>query len=103
MQALVAWVGVVGIIAAVILMCRKWPMIAAPLTWASIALLPFCGLVPIYQGMAERFLYFASMGIAFMVAARCCRIPAEVRSFALIIVAIWVLWGAWRVHRPTAD
>lgn len=38
-----------------------------------------------------------------MVAALCCRIPAEVRSCALTIVAIWVLWGAWRVHRQLVD
>lgn len=102
-QALVAWVGILGIVTAVILMRREWPVIAAGLAWTAIALLPFCGLVPIYQGMAERFLYFASMGLALLVAALCFYIPAQARSVVLTIVAVWVLWGAWRMHRRLLD
>ena len=102
-QALVAWAGILVIVTAVILMCRNWPVIAAGMAWTAIALLPFCGLVPIYQGMAERFLYFASMGLALVVAALCFRIPAQARSVVLIIVAVWALWGVWRMHRRLLD
>jgi tetratricopeptide (TPR) repeat protein len=102
-QAIVAGAGTLAIFAAVILMRRRWPTIAAALAWTSIALLPFCGIVPIYQGMAERFLYFASMGLAFLVVALSFSIPPQARCIALTIVAVWVLWGAWRLHRRLID
>ena len=99
LPALAAWAGFSAICAAVLFMRRKWPMIAAALAWTSISLLPFCGLVPTYQGMAERFLYFASMGLAFLVAALCSSIPPQTRLLGLSIVAIWILWGAARLNR----
>jgi tetratricopeptide (TPR) repeat protein len=102
-QAIMAWVAVLGIFAAAIAMRRTRPMIAAALAWTSIGLFPFCGLVPIYQGMAERFLYFASMGLAFLVAALCFTVPPQARSIALSIVAVWTLWGAWRLHQRLID
>src|SRR5579872_4372212 len=36
-----------------------------------IALLPFCGIVYIYQGMAERFNYLASGGLCFSIVPYC--------------------------------
>ena len=101
--AIAAWVAVLCLFSAVIFLWRRWPMIAAALAWISIALFPFCGLVPIYQGMAERFLYFASMGLAFLVAALCFSIPAQARPIAMTIVAAWILWGAWRLHARLID
>jgi protein O-mannosyl-transferase len=102
-QAIVAWIAAMSIFAAVIVIRRKWPMIAAALAWMSVGLLPFCGLVPIYQGMAERFLYFASMGLAFLVAALCFSVPPQTRSLVLSILAVWILWGTWRLHRRLID
>ena len=32
-----------------------------------IGLLPFCGIVFLYQGMAERYTYVASVGLALLV------------------------------------
>jgi protein O-mannosyl-transferase len=101
--AIIAWAGFLAICAAAVLMRRKWPMTAAALAWTSISLLPFCGLVPTYQGMAERFLYFASMGLAFLVAALSSSIPPQARFLGLSIVAIWILWGAARINRRLID
>ena len=101
--AVIAWAGFLAICAAVIAMRRKWPMIAAALAWTSISLVPFCGLVPTYQGMAERFLCFASMGLAFLVAALCYSIPPQARILCLSIVSVWLLWGAVRLNRRLVD
>jgi protein O-mannosyl-transferase len=102
-QAILAWVFVLGIFSTVILIRRRWPIIAMALAWISFALAPFCGLVPIYQGMAERFLYFASMGLALLVADLCFSIPPQARSVGLTMVAVWLLWGSWRLHRRLVD
>jgi protein O-mannosyl-transferase len=101
--AVTAWTGVLGICAAVIAMRRKSPMIAAALAWTSISLLPFCGLVPTYQGMAERFLCFASMGLAFLVVALCYSTPPQARILCLSIVSVWILWGTVRLSRRLID
>jgi protein O-mannosyl-transferase len=45
----------------------KVPLVSASLAWTTLAILPFCGIVHIYQGMAERFEYFASAGLALAV------------------------------------
>jgi protein O-mannosyl-transferase len=102
-QAILAWAGILSILGAAILLRRKQPMVAAGLAWTSIALAPFCGLVPIYQGMAERFLYFASAGLAFLIVALAFGIPKRARPIALSVVALWVLWGAWRLHGRLLD
>ena len=94
LPAITAWAGFLVICAAAAWMRRKWPMtVGLLLAWTSISLLPFCGLVPTYQGMAERFLYFASMGLAFLVAALGSSIPPQMRLLGLSIVAIWLIRG----------
>jgi tetratricopeptide (TPR) repeat protein len=101
--ALVAWAATLAVFIIVFLIRRKWPMVAAALAWTCIATLPFCGLVPIYQGMAERFLYFASVGVAFLVAAMGVNMQSSARSIVLSIFAVWVLWGIWRLHDRLLD
>jgi Flp pilus assembly protein TadD len=101
--ALAAWAGALAIFVIVFLLRRRWQMVAAAMAWTSVALLPFCGLVPIYQGMAERFLYFASVGVALLVTAIGFRMPSSARSIVLSIVAVWVLWGVWRLHGRLLD
>jgi protein O-mannosyl-transferase len=101
--ALAAWAGALAIFVIVFLLRRRWQMVAAAMAWTSVALLPFCGLVPIYQGMAERFLYFASVGVALLVTAIGFSMPSSARSIVLSIVAVWVLWGVWRLHGRLLD
>jgi protein O-mannosyl-transferase len=102
-QAILAWAGMLGIVGIAIIVRRKQPLIAAGLAWMWIALAPFCGLVPIYQGMAERFLYFASAGLALLVVAVAFSIPRHARPIALSIVAIWIIWSAWRLQSRLVD
>ena len=64
LPAITAWAGFLVICAAVVLMRRKWPMIAAALAWTSISLLPFCGLVPTYQGMGRTLSVFRIDGFS---------------------------------------
>jgi tetratricopeptide (TPR) repeat protein len=103
LSAAVAWAAVLAMFTAVFVIRRNRQMIAAALAWTSIAILPFCGVVPIYQGMAERFLYFASVGLAFLVTALCFSIPSSARSLVLSIVVAWGLWGVWRLHNRLID
>ena len=102
-QAILAWAGMLSIFGVAILLRRKQPLVAAGLVWMSIALAPFCGLIPIYQGMAERFLYFASAGLAFLVVALGFSIPKRARPIALSVIALWVMWSAWRLHDRLLD
>jgi Flp pilus assembly protein TadD len=101
--ALAAWAGALAILVIVFLLRRRWQMVAVAMAWTSVALLPFCGLVPTYQGMAERFLYFASVGVALLVTAIGFNMPSSARSIVLSIVAVWVLWGVWRLHGRLLD
>src|ERR1700744_754008 len=101
--AILAWAGLLGILVVAFFLRHKWPVVAAGLMWMSVALLPFCGVVPIYQGMAERFLYYASAGLALSVVALCYVAAGEARSIVLGVVALWALWGVWRLHARLID
>jgi protein O-mannosyl-transferase len=103
LQTVLAWAGLLGILMAAFFLRRKWPVAAAGLIWMSIAILPFCGVVPIYQGMAERFLYYASAGLALGIVAFCYSAPDETRSIVVGVVALWALWGVWRLHVRLID
>jgi Flp pilus assembly protein TadD len=103
LQLLLAWIGVVGILIAVFCMRDRWPIAAAGAIWMVIAITPFCGVVPIYQGMAERFLYFASAGLALTVAAAASRTTNETRNIVLGVVVLWAVWGIWRLQSRLVD
>jgi Tfp pilus assembly protein PilF len=98
-----AWVGLLGILMAAFFLRHKWSFVSAGLVWMSVAILPFCGVVPIYQGMAERFLYYASAGLALSIVALCYAATGETRSIVLGVVALWALWGVWRLHVRLVD
>jgi protein O-mannosyl-transferase len=102
-QAILAWGGMLGTLGIAIFMRRKRPLIAAGLVWIWIALAPFCGLIPIYQGMAERFLYFASAGLALLVVGVCLSVTRRARPVALCIVAFWIIWSVWRLQSRVLD
>ncbi|MGI8773081.1 MAG: tetratricopeptide repeat protein [Acidobacteriaceae bacterium] len=71
---------------------------ATGLLWMCLALLPFCGIVFIYQGMAERFDYVASLGFALAIAALAYRERGHWRDLVLGCVVLWALWGVWRLE-----
>ncbi len=100
-------VGALFVIAALFLLIfglrNRWPKLAAGLAWTSISLLPFCGLIFIYQGMAERYDYVASGGLAFAAGALVLRVRKPVRPVILSLVILWALWGVWRLDARVAD
>jgi tetratricopeptide (TPR) repeat protein len=97
-----AWVGIVLLFLLVFRLRKKMPEVAAGITWTLLALLPFCGIVYIYQGMAERFDYLASGGLCFAIAALLSQLRTG-RTVALCVVAIWVIWGIWRLEKRMLD
>ncbi|WP_263385337.1 tetratricopeptide repeat protein [Granulicella arctica] len=83
---------------------RKIPkLVRVGLVWILVCMLPFTGIVLIYQGMAERFLYLASIGLAISVVACCASIRGQTRAFVIGVVALWVVWGVGRLEMRLVD
>jgi protein O-mannosyl-transferase len=101
--AVVAWVGLLALIGVVVVLRKRVPIVAAGLAWMVIALLPFCGFVFIYQGMAERFCYLAAAGLAVVIASFALEYAGNWKKVALGCCAVWVVWGAWRVNARVVD
>lgn len=101
--ALVAAVGLLVLLGCLWLVGRKRPAIAVSALAGCLALLPYCGLVHLYQGMAERFTYLAAMG--FVVAAVLLNFAASrpVRTGLLTLALVWLAWGMWRLTTRVAD
>jgi Flp pilus assembly protein TadD len=97
-----AWIAIVLLLLLVYRLRKQMPQIAAGITWVCIALLPFCGIIYVYQGMAERFDYLASGGLCFSIVALLSQLRAR-RIVALCMVAIWVVWGIWRLEKRVVD
>jgi Tfp pilus assembly protein PilF len=97
-----AWVGVVLLFLLVYRVRKRMPELAGGIAWICIALLPFCGIVYIYQGMAERFDYLASFGLCFSIAALSSQLRTR-RSLAVCAVAMWAAWGIWRLEKRVLD
>ena len=102
-SSLAAMIGLLALAVACFLLRGRLPQLSGGVTWMLLALLPFCGLVTIYQGMAERFVYFASAGFAFAVVVLAFQRHKLVRGLLLGCVAVWVVWGAWRLHERVLD
>ena len=102
-QAILALCSLLALCIGIILVRKKTPLLSAGLAWSIAALLPFCGIVFIYQGMAERFEYFASAGLALAIASVVVQYAKTLKLFATVIVILWVAWGAWRLQRRVRD
>lgn len=101
--ALLATIALLAFLATPILLRRRLPVTAAGLVVTALALLPFCGIVPLYQGMAERFTYIASLGVALTLADLAFAPPAPWRRASLALLAVFALWSAVRLHARVAD
>ena len=101
--AFIAWAALVGLIGTTLLLRKHAPSVAAGLTVLLLGLLPYCGFVYIYQGMAERFAYLPAIGfvLAIVTAGMLAR-PLEKRVL-LGCLAIWAAWGAWRLTTRVQD
>jgi protein O-mannosyl-transferase len=97
-----AWIVIVLLLFLTYRLRKQMPEAAAGITWIFLALLPFCGFVYIYQGMAERFDYLASGGLCFAIVALVAQLRRG-RTVAFWVVAIWVIWGVWRLEKRVLD
>ena len=102
-HALAAWLCLALASVVLILVHRKSPPSAIGFAWMGIGLLPFCGIVFIYQGMAERYTYVASAGLALMVVVIGLESQVRFRPFVLGLIAVWVLWGVYRLETRISD
>ncbi len=101
--AVVALLVVLLLFILIVRLRKKMPEVAVGLAWMSITLLPFCGIIFIYQGMAERYDYLASQGLALAIVALSLRARKWMRPAALSLVMLWSVWGAWRLNARALD
>jgi protein O-mannosyl-transferase len=101
--AIVSLLAVLALFILVVRLRKKMPEFAAGLAWMSIALLPFCGIVFIYQGTAERYDYVASQGFALAVVAFSLRARRWAKGAVPLLAVLWVGWGAWRLNARVLD
>ena len=108
--ALIAWLGLVAFGWVAMALRRIAPGLSAGIAWLLLALLPFCGFTIIYQGMAERFAYFASAGAAMIVTSfaattysimkRSTNRKIVLNTALLAAIAAWSIWSVIRLwHR----
>jgi len=103
MMTAVAFIGVLALFIAILQLRSKLPEVAAGLAWSCIALAPFCGIVPIYQGMAERYTYPAALGLALAIVGLLSHLRTWTRSLMLYALILWVSWGVWRLNARVLD
>lgn len=103
LAALLAWAALVAAAVTVALVRRRVPVFAAGLALLLIALLPYCGFVYIYQGMAERFVYLSSIGFVVAIVAVCLSTNPPLRRILLVCLTAWTTWGAWRLITRVED
>ncbi|AXC09800.1 TPR Domain containing protein [Acidisarcina polymorpha] len=101
--AVAAWVALFALMIVVIQLRRQAPMLAVGLSVVLVAVLPYCGFVYIYQGMAERYVYLASIGFALGITAAAAAARPVAREIAFTSLAIWMGWSAWRLMRRVED
>ena len=97
------WIGLIAFCVGIFLVRKRVPVVAVGLTWGCIALLPFCGVVFLYQGMAERFDYMASAGFALALGAVALDDAKRWRGVAVGVVIVWMAWGGWRLRSRVLD
>jgi hypothetical protein len=102
-QAVVAWLCLALACTVLIVLSRKISTLLIGLAWMGIGLLPFSGIVFIYQGMAERYAYIASAGVAFIVVITAVESRGRLRPIVHGLIAIWVLWGVSRLEARISD
>jgi tetratricopeptide (TPR) repeat protein len=88
-----AWLTIASLSAAAIWLRSYLPWFAAGLVGAAIALLPFAQVLRLYQSVAERYTYTASIGIVLAIVAILAAVVSKLRWpawSAITILAIWI-------------
>ncbi len=103
--AIAAWIALIVLIigVGVMLLRRRALTLAAGMSVVLVTVLPYCGFVYIYQGMAERYVYLASIGFALGITAVVAAARPVAREIAFTCLAIWMGWAAWRLMRRVED
>ena len=101
--ALLAWAATLVLLAAAIVLRRRYPRALLGLAWTLVCLLPYSGLTLLYQGMAERYTYLASIGIALLLCSLCFDTPRPARRLLTAALALWALWGITRLELRISD
>jgi tetratricopeptide (TPR) repeat protein len=99
-----ALVALAGVIAAVVLLCRKNIGFAAGAIFYFLAILPTSNLVPIYRPMADRYLYLPMVGVCMALGAVICRLKMPVnrlykRLWIVVIAAVCIFFSFFTVQR----
>ncbi|MBB5061330.1 Tfp pilus assembly protein PilF, partial [Granulicella aggregans] len=102
-SSIAALCAVVALCGAIFMIRKTAPILAAGLAWSTMAILPFCGIVFIYQGMAERYDYLASAGLALAISAFVCQYSGVLKGALVCLMALWIGWGAWRLKMRVLD
>ena len=80
---------------------RTNPLMCLGLLWFLVCIAPFC-LVQNYQGIAERFVYLAALGlITALVSLASSR--TRIRKPLLALLALWSCWNLYRTSTRVAD
>ena len=101
--SLTAWASLLMLLGFTVAFRKRQPAVSVALLCGYIALIPYCGVVYIYQGMGERFVYLAAIGFAVAIVSCVFATPVVVRKALLGVGLLWVAWGAWRVTDRARD
>ena len=89
-----AWLTIAGLAAAAIWLRSYLPLFAAGLVGAAVALAPFAQILKLYQSVAERYAYMASVGIVLAIVAILAVVVSKLRWPPWVAAAILLLWIA---------
>lgn len=73
------------------------PEVPAAVAWIILSLGPYLGVIFLYQGMAERYTYLASLGLAVAVSSLLWMFRKRGKPILVWGLALWVGWGVWRL------
>lgn len=88
-----AWLTIAGLTAVGFWLRCYVPLFAAGLVGAAIALLPFAQVLKLYQSVAERYTYTASIGIVLAIVAILAAVVSKLRWpawNAVVVLAVWI-------------
>src|SRR6185503_4242961 len=88
-----AWLTIVAVAAAGIWLRSYVPLFAAGMVGAAIAVAPFAQVLKLYQSVAERYAYTASIGIVLAIVAILTAAVSKLRWpawSALVVLAVWI-------------
>jgi tetratricopeptide (TPR) repeat protein len=95
------WLGVSGVILFVctaIILNKRAPLIALGMGWIFLGGLPVSNAVPLFNPLAERYLYFVAPAFALMLAAALAELPSRRLVWGLV-VALAVSYGGLTASR----